>query len=100
MCAASASRFPHLSHGGTMKSVLVVDDEKDIRDWIKKTLEYRKFDVHFAENGESALAQIAGNAFDLVLLDVKMPGMDGMIVLEKIKQEHPDLPVVMISGHG
>ncbi len=83
-----------------MKSVLVVDDEKDVRDWIKKTLEYRKFDVHFAENGESALGQIGGTPFDLVFLDVKMPGMDGIVVLQKIKAEHPDLPVVMISGHG
>ncbi|MBI4534634.1 MAG: sigma-54-dependent Fis family transcriptional regulator, partial [Ignavibacteriae bacterium] len=83
-----------------MKSVLVVDDEKDIREWIKKTLEYRKFEVHFSENGPSALARIHESSFDLVLLDVKMPGMDGLAVLQKIKETHPDLPVVMISGHG
>ncbi|MFN0158155.1 MAG: sigma-54-dependent transcriptional regulator [Bacteroidota bacterium] len=83
-----------------MKSVLVVDDEKAIRDSIRMTLEYEKFDVQFAEDGPAAIAKVAGAAFDLVLLDIKMPGMDGLKVLQTIKDQHPDLPVVMISGHG
>jgi two-component system nitrogen regulation response regulator NtrX len=83
-----------------MKSVLVVDDDKDIRIWIKKTLEYRRFEVHFAEDGASALAQVDRMSFDIVMLDVKMPGMDGIEVLQKIRERHTDLPVVMISGHG
>jgi two-component system nitrogen regulation response regulator NtrX len=83
-----------------MRSILVVDDEKSIRDSIKMILEYEKFDVHFAEDGPSALARIAGGSIDLVLLDIKMPGMDGMKVLQKIRETHPFLPVVMISGHG
>ncbi len=52
------------------------------------------------ENGLAALAQLEAMAVDLVLLDIKMPGMDGLVVLQKIKEKHPDLPVVMISGHG
>ncbi len=83
-----------------MRSILVVDDEKSIRDSIKMILEYEKFDVHFAEDGPSALSRIAGGSIDLVLLDIKMPGMDGMKVLQKIRETHPFLPVVMISGHG
>jgi DNA-binding NtrC family response regulator len=83
-----------------MRSILVVDDEKSIRDSIRMILEYEKFDVHFADDGPSALARIAGGSFDLVLLDIKMPGMDGMKVLQKVRETHPFLPVVMISGHG
>lgn len=83
-----------------MKSVLVVDDEKAIRDSIKMTLEYEKFEVHFAVDGAAALSSIQSSSFDLVLLDVKMPGMDGLKVLQTIKELRPDLPVVMISGHG
>ena len=83
-----------------MKSILVVDDEKAIRESIRMILEYEKFDVVFAEDGPAALARVDTAAFDLVLLDIKMPGMDGLRVLQVIKEHHPDLPVVMISGHG
>ncbi len=83
-----------------MKSVLVVDDDKEIRTWLKTTLEYQSFEVHFAVDGPSALAMLTSTPFDLVLLDIKMPGMDGMVVLQKVKESHPDLPIVMISGHG
>jgi len=83
-----------------MKSVLVVDDEKAVRDSIKMILEYEKFDVQHAEDGPSAVARVESGEFDLVLLDIKMPGEDGLKVLRRLRQGHPDLPVVMISGHG
>lgn len=83
-----------------MKSILVVDDDKEIRTWLKKTLEYQRFDVQFADDGPSALTRVDQTPFDLVLLDIKMPGMDGIAVLEKIRQKHSELPVVMISGHA
>lgn len=83
-----------------MRTVLVVDDEKSIRDSIKMILEYEKFDVHFAEDGPSALARLGSGSYDLVLLDIKMPGMDGMKVLQQVRTTLPYLPVVMISGHG
>jgi two-component system, NtrC family, nitrogen regulation response regulator NtrX len=83
-----------------MKSILVVDDDKEIRSWLKTTLEYSRYEVHSVENGPAALAQIENITPDLVLLDIKMPGMDGLVVLQKIKEKHLDLPVVMISGHG
>lgn len=83
-----------------MKSVLVVDDEKSIRDSMKMILEYDKYDVQFASDGPSALAKVAATVFDVVLLDIKMAGMDGLKVLKTIKEKTPELPVVMISGHG
>ncbi|MBI4429495.1 MAG: sigma-54-dependent Fis family transcriptional regulator [Ignavibacteriales bacterium] len=83
-----------------MKTVLVVDDEKSVRDSLKMILEYDHFGVEFAENGESALKTLASVPIDLVLLDVKMAGMDGIEVLQRIREKNTDLPVVMISGHG
>ncbi|HCV41920.1 MAG TPA: Fis family transcriptional regulator [Bacteroidetes bacterium] len=83
-----------------MKSVLVVDDEKSIRDSIKMILEYEKYEVQFANDGLIALAKVAGAVFDVVLLDIKMAGMDGLRVLKTIKEKTPELPVIMISGHG
>ncbi len=83
-----------------MKSILVVDDEKAIRDSIRMTLEYEKFEVFFAEDGPTALSKIARSSFDLILLDIKMPGMDGLKVLQSIRESQSEVPVVMISGHG
>ena len=83
-----------------MKSVLVVDDEKSVRDSIRMILEYEKFEVQDAVDGPSAISGVEGGDFDLVLLDIKMPGEDGLKVLRRLRQGHPDLPVVMISGHG
>jgi two-component system, NtrC family, nitrogen regulation response regulator NtrX len=83
-----------------MKSVLVVDDERSIRDSIKMILEYEKFEIHFAENGPAALQRIGEGDIAVVLLDIKMPGEDGLSVLRKIRQIRPELPVVMVSGHG
>jgi len=83
-----------------MKSVLVVDDEKSVRDSIRMILEYEKFEVQEAGDAPSATARVEGGDFDLVLLDIKMPGEDGLKVLRRLRQGYPDLPVVMISGHG
>ena len=83
-----------------MKSILVVDDDREITTWLKKTLEYRRYEVAVADNGPSALKAIGASGFDLVLLDIKMPGMDGLTVLHRVRENHPDLPVVMISAHG
>ncbi len=85
-----------------MKKILVIDDEKSIRDAVKMILTYEKYEVELAEDGTKGLAVLNNpeNQIDAVLLDVKMPGMDGIEVLQTIKNRYSDLPIIMISGHG
>jgi len=83
-----------------MASILVVDDEKSIRNTLKEVLEYEKYQVELAEDGKKALELCAQNNYDAVLCDIKMPGMDGIEVLGKLHDQSPDIPVIMISGHG
>ena len=83
-----------------MKTVLIADDEQAIRDTVRMILEYEKFTVVQAEDGPGTLARVAAGGVDLVLLDIKMPVIDGMRVLETLREQHPELPVVMISGHA
>ncbi|HEX9615717.1 MAG TPA: sigma-54 dependent transcriptional regulator [Bacteroidota bacterium] len=83
-----------------MSTILVVDDEKSVRDSIKMILEYEGYSVQFAENGPEALNKLQTAEAHMVLLDVKMAGMDGLEVLQKIREKNTDLPVIMISGHG
>ncbi|NQU84832.1 MAG: sigma-54-dependent Fis family transcriptional regulator [Mariniphaga sp.] len=83
-----------------MSRILVVDDERSIRNTLKDILEYEKYQVELAENGQQALEVFRNSDFDIVLCDIKMPGMDGFEVMEKLTTLNPDVPVVMISGHG
>ena len=83
-----------------MKTILVVDDDKSVRDSLKMVLEFESFEVLFAENGQEALRILNQAAVELVLLDVKMAGMDGLEVLQRIREKSSELPVIMISGHG
>ncbi|HET6567550.1 MAG TPA: sigma-54 dependent transcriptional regulator [Rhodothermales bacterium] len=80
--------------------ILVVDDERSIRRTLREILEYESYEVEEAEDGEEALTKLRDNRYDLVLLDIKMPKRDGLEVLSIIGPEMPDVPVVMISGHG
>ncbi len=83
-----------------MAHILVVDDEAPIRETLKEILEYEDFEVSLADNGEKAWTLIQKNDFDVILCDVKMPGIDGMELLEKVQAFRPEIPMVMISGHG
>ena len=83
-----------------MPTILIVDDERAIRRTLREILEYEDYDVEEAEDGEEALAKLRGQKFDLALVDVKMPKRDGLEVLTTAAEEMPELPVVMISGHG
>jgi len=83
-----------------MASILIIDDERSIRNTLKEILEYEKFDVSEAEDGQEGIKKVETSKFDLVLCDIKMPKMDGLEVLEKIQEKFPELPVVMISGHA
>jgi len=80
--------------------ILVTDDEKSIRNALREILEFEGYTVLEADNGESALKTIDIESIDLVMLDIKMKGMDGIEVLSEIKKRQQDLPVIMISGHG
>lgn len=83
-----------------MSNILVIDDDRPIRSTLREILEFEKFHVEEAEDGESAMSKVKGKKFDLVLCDIKMPKMNGIEVLEKLQEKYADLPVVMISGHG
>jgi DNA-binding NtrC family response regulator len=80
--------------------ILVTDDEKSIRNALREILEFEGYIVLEAENGETALKIIKSERVDLVMLDIKMKGMDGLEVLSEIKKREKGLPVIMISGHG
>lgn len=83
-----------------MSKVLVIDDERSIRNTLKEILEFEKYQVELAEDGMKALELLKNTDYDVVLCDIKMPGMDGIEVLQKVEELKPDTPVVMISGHG
>ncbi len=83
-----------------MSKVLVIDDERSIRNTLKEILEFEKYQVELAEDGFKALEILKINDFDVILCDIKMPGMDGIEVLQKVEEIRPDTPVIMISGHG
>jgi len=82
-----------------MINILVIDDERSIRNTLREILEYEKFKVYDAENGIEGLEILKEKSFDVILLDIKMPQMDGIEVLENILKKY-DTPVIMISGHG
>jgi len=82
-----------------MSRILIVDDEKSVRETLREMLEYEGYEVVEADSGLQALDLFSQNSFDVVLCDIKMPGMDGMELLDKILQSY-DIPVIMISGHG
>lgn len=81
-------------------NVLVVDDEADFRDTLIKRLHKRNFSVRGAEGGREALGMMAEEPADVVLLDMRMPGMDGMQALQSLKSSHPDTQVIILTGHA
>src|SRR6266496_5496082 len=82
------------------QKILVVDDDRGIRDTLRMILEYEGYEVATSPDGKTALADLDGAPADAVLLDIKMPGMDGLEVLDKIVAREGAPPVLMISGHG
>jgi len=80
--------------------ILVVDDEENIRLLFKEELEAEGFDVDLAAKGLEALDKLKKGRFDLVVLDIKMPGMDGIQALNEIKNANKDQPVVLCSAYG
>lgn len=83
-----------------MPRILLIDDEKSIRRSLREILEFEKFTVDEAEDGQSGLAKITAESFDLVLCDVKMPKLDGIELLQKVMNSGNEVPLIMMSGHG
>ena len=80
--------------------VMVVDDEQDFLETIIKRLKARKIEVTGAESGQKALDLIDSQDMDVMILDVKMPGMDGIETLREVKKRKPLLEVIMLTGHA
>src|SRR5262249_1552808 len=80
--------------------VLVVDDETVLRSALRMILEYDGYALVEASSGEDALARLERERPDAMILDIKMPRMDGLEALARVKQAEPTLPVIMISGHA
>ena len=82
------------------RPVLIVDDEKNIRLTVSQSLESIGLDTDTAMHGEEALAKLKANDYSLILLDLKMPGMDGMEVLRRIREVRPEVRVIVITAYG
>src|SRR5436309_4412875 len=93
-----ATAAPRSSTGAARPRVLVVDDEASIRDLLAKTLALAEYDVDVVPDGRSALEQMRMNPYDLLIADLKMPGMDGLAVIREAKRYKADLPVINITG--
>jgi DNA-binding NtrC family response regulator len=83
-----------------MAVILIIDDEKSIRNVLNDILQHEGYQVDEAPDGEQGIKQFSSKSYDLVLCDIKMPKVDGMDVLQQIMEMNPEVPVIMISGHG
>lgn len=83
-----------------MPNILIADDEKAIRKTLREILEYEGYKVDEAEDGQKAYEMVKDGEYDVVLCDIKMPKMDGLEVLDKLKKEGTEAQIIMISGHG
>ena len=93
-----AAAAPRPTAGNSRPRVLVVDDEASIRDLLSKTLALAEYDVDVAPDGRSALERMRMYPYDLLIADLKMPGMDGLTVIREAKRYKADLPVIIITG--
>ncbi len=83
-----------------MAKILIIDDEQSIRSTLREILEYEKYTIEEAKDGEEGYKKIEKGEFDLVLCDVKMPKMNGIEVLDKVQKAGIEVPFIMISAHG
>jgi DNA-binding NtrC family response regulator len=82
------------------EKILLVDDEKDFLDVMSERIEARGMEVSTADSAAQALEKVESGGFDAIILDLMMPGMDGLEALKAIKKKNPDLQVVLLTGHA
>ena len=80
--------------------IMIVDDEKGMRDFLRYLLEGEGYHVEHAANGAEALTRLRENSTDLILADIKMPGMDGLEMLRQIKEIDPNIVVIVMTGYS
>jgi len=83
-----------------MAKVLIVDDEKDFTDTLSERLESRGMEVEAVDNGLKAVEKVESKTYDAVLLDLTMPGIDGIETLKRLLAKNPDLQVILLTGRG
>lgn len=83
-----------------MARILIVDDEMPIRRTLREILEFEQYDVEEASDGLECVAKVQKEKYDVVIMDIKMPKMDGIEALERLQILSPETPVIMVSGHG
>jgi len=83
-----------------MPKILIIDDERSIRRTLKEILEFENYEVEAVEDGIAGVKEAKANSYDIIFCDIKMPQMDGMEVLTKLKNDGLETPIIMISGHG
>src|SRR3954470_5857404 len=83
-----------------MPDILIIDDEKAIRKTLSEILSFEGYKIDEAADGEEGLKKFKEKTYDVVLCDIKMPKVDGIEFLQKAGEKNPDVPVIMISGHG
>ena len=83
-----------------MSNLLIIDDERAIRKTLSEILTFEGYKIEEASDGEEGLKKFSEKNYDAVLCDIKMPKIDGLEFLQKAVEKNPDVPIIMISGHG
>ena len=83
-----------------MPKILIIDDERSIRRALTEILEFENYTVESVEDGIAGIEEAKNNNYDVIFCDIKMPQMDGIEVLTKLKNDGLETPIIMISGHG
>ena len=94
------ARLPRETAGAERPHILVVDDEDAVRDLLAKTLTMADYDVDTAKDGQEAIGRLRTITYDLLITDLKMPGMDGLSVIREARRISADLPIIVITGYS
>lgn len=100
----SATGAPHqperVQRSRARPRILVVDDEPSIREVLSKTLALAEYDVDVASDGQSGLERLRAAEYDLVITDLKMPGVDGLTLIREVRRSNPSMPIIIVTGYS